>query len=255
MKKFIGEGALLLITLIWGGTFVIVKNSLNDASPVLFVALRFGIAALILTAVMREKIFNINKHTIKAGLILGVLLFLEFTLQTIGLKYTTATKSAFITGSIIIFTPVIQAVRTGKLPQPGSLMGVGLALAGLIFLSSKGTDLLKVFTELGSGFNLGDFLTLGGALAYSFYLVYLNEESAKNDYKELTFLQISITAVMAALAALIFNSYDVEPAHFVLTDNLLFGLAYTALLATLLTTILHTNFQTVSYTHLTLPTN
>lgn len=243
MKKFIGEGALLFTTLIWGGTFVIVKSSLDDSSPVLFVAIRFAAAALILAFIMRAKIFNISKRTFKVGIILGVLLFLGFTLQTMGLKYTSATKSAFITGSLIMFTPIVQAVYTKKFPPAGSIIGIFLALIGLIFLASKGTDILNIFTELGSGFNLGDFLTLACAFSWAFYLVYLNVESSKNDYMELTFLQILTTTITAFAVAGAFSIFDVEPAKFVFTGNLFFGLAYTSLLATLLTTILHTKYQ------------
>jgi predicted ATPase len=72
---------------------------------------------------------------------------------------------------------------------------------------------------------------------------FLLEESGKSDYKELTFLQISTTAISAILVAGFLNVYDIEPVHFVFTNNLLFGLAYTSLLATLLTTILHTKYQ------------
>ncbi|HEX2983773.1 MAG TPA: EamA family transporter [Ignavibacteriales bacterium] len=74
MKKFIGEGGLLLVTLIWGGTFVIVKSSINDGSPVLFVALRFLIAALVFAAVMNAKLFEIKKRTLTVGIILGIIL-------------------------------------------------------------------------------------------------------------------------------------------------------------------------------------
>ncbi|HEX2982929.1 MAG TPA: DMT family transporter [Ignavibacteriales bacterium] len=243
MKKFTGEGGLLLVTLIWGGTFVIVKSSINDASPVLFVALRFLIAALVFAAVMNAKLFEIKKRTLIVGIILGTILFLEFALQTVGLKYTSATKSAFITGSFIIFTPIVQALRSKKLPASGSLIGACLALIGLVLLSSNGTDIRGVFAELGSSFNFGDFLTLGSALALSIYLVYLSEESGKNDYMELTFMQLATTGVIAIIAASAFNLYDIETVHFTFTDNLIFGLAYTSLLATLLTTILHTKFQ------------
>lgn len=243
MKKYIGEGGLLLTTLIWGGTFVIIKNSINDVSPVLFVALRFLIAAFVFAIAMNFRLFKIKKRAIIAGIILGIILFFEFALQTTGLKHTSATKSAFITGSFIIFTPILQALRTKRLPASGSLMGVGLALIGLVFLSGKGDDIRGIFAELGSGFNFGDFLTLGSALALSLYLVYLNEESRKNDYMELTFMQIMTTGIIAIIVTFAFNLYDIDPVRFLITENLMFGLAYTSILATLLTTILHTKYQ------------
>ena len=104
------ELILISITLVWGGTFAVVKFALTDASPLTFLAIRFGIASLIFPLIYRKNYFAMDKATLVGGLILGVLLMIGFAFQTIGLKYTSASKSAFITGLLVAFTPIAQAV-------------------------------------------------------------------------------------------------------------------------------------------------
>ena len=110
MKNYKGETALLIATLIWGATFTIIKYALQDASPLVFISIRFTLAALILTPFLFKEIKNIDRQVLFGGVFLGLLYFLGFSTQTIGLNYTTATKSGFITGSFILFTPIFQII-------------------------------------------------------------------------------------------------------------------------------------------------
>ncbi|HQT92284.1 MAG TPA: EamA family transporter, partial [Candidatus Kryptobacter bacterium] len=113
------ELILLSITLIWGGTFAVVKFALNDASPLTFLALRFGIASLVFPLIYRKNYFSMDRATLVGGLFLGLLLMVGFAFQTVGLQYTTASKSAFITGLLVAFTPIAQAVIEKRLPGRG----------------------------------------------------------------------------------------------------------------------------------------
>ena len=149
------ELILLSITLIWGGTFAVVKFALNDASPLTFLALRFGAASLIFPLIYRNNYFSMDRETFMGGLFLGVLLMIGFAFQTVGLKYTTASKSAFITGLLVAFTPIAQAVIEKRMPTRGSLIGVTFVAIGLFLLTSPG----------GQGFNIGDVLTLFCAIS------------------------------------------------------------------------------------------
>ncbi|HRI47028.1 MAG TPA: DMT family transporter, partial [Ignavibacteriaceae bacterium] len=115
--KYKAEAFLLLNTLIWGGTFVVVKNALNDVSPSLFVTIRFSIATLLLLPFVIPQLRGSNSERWKEALILGVLLYLGFAAQTIGLRYTTATKSAFFTGTFVVLTPIFQALIEKKIPK------------------------------------------------------------------------------------------------------------------------------------------
>ena len=222
------ELILFSITFIWGGTFAVVKFALGDASPLTFVAIRFGIASLLFPLIYRKNYLKMDKGTLASGLLLGFLLMIGFAFQTVGLKYTTASKSAFITGLLVAFTPIAQAVIEKKMPTKGNLIGVGLVAIGLFLLTSPG----------GQGFNIGDLLTLGCAISYAIYIVYLDIYSKKHDVAKLTILQLSETAVLSIVAAPFF-----ETMHVYFTAGFIWALAYTAILATVFATYLQTKYQ------------
>jgi drug/metabolite transporter (DMT)-like permease len=243
MKKFTAEGALLLATTIWGATFVIVKTALKDISPMLFVSFRFSFAALILLPFIIKTLKKFDRKTIYGGLLVGLFYFLGFTTQTAGLNYTSATKSGFITGTFVVFTPIFQLIIEKRRPALGNIIGVILVLAGLIFLSSKGDTFLNVFKEIGENFNKGDFLTLLCAIFFALYIVYLDIESKKLNLMSLVFLQIAVTGLGGFLFAAVFSFIGLEGFKFTYSNNLLFAILYTAILATVITTILQTRYQ------------
>ena len=243
MKKFTAEGALLLATTIWGATFVIIKIALNDISPMLFVSLRFSFAALVIFPFIAKSLKKIDKKTFYGGLLVGGFYFLGFGTQTIGLNFTSATKSGFITGTFVVFTPIFQLIIEKRKPAKKNLIGVLLVLLGLMFLSSKGNTFLNVFNEIGENFNIGDFLTLLCAIFFALYIVYLDIESKKLDLMPLVFLQIAVTGLSGFLFAFVFSFVGLEGIKFALSTNLIFAILYTAILATILTTTLQTRFQ------------
>lgn len=233
----------MMNTLIWGATFVIIKSALMDVSPLLFISLRFFTATLILLPFAFKIFRNINRQIFRDGVFLGLLYFIGFTTQTVGLKYTTATKSAFITGTFIIFTPVFQVLIERRPPAKRVLLGILLALTGLIFLTSKGDSLLGVFSEISESFNIGDFLTLLCALFFALYLVYLDIITKRNDYKPLVFLQIAVTGILGLLFSFLFNGWEIETIEFSFSSSLLFAVLYTSIFATVLTTTIQTKYQ------------
>jgi len=169
-----------------------------------------------------------DRETLLGGLFLGFLLMIGFAFQTIGLKYTTPSKSAFITGLLVAFTPIAQAIIEKKMPSRGNLMGVVLVAIGLYLLTSPG----------GQGFNIGDILTLFCAISYAIYIVYLDIFSRKHDVSKLTLLQLSITCILSIAAAPFVETIEV---HF--TTGLIWALLYTSILATVFSTYLQTKYQ------------
>jgi drug/metabolite transporter (DMT)-like permease len=241
--KYTGEGALLLVTLIWGGTFTIVKLSLADVSSMMFIGLRFSIATIILLPFALKKLKLLSGIQLRNGLILGFILFLSFATQTVGLKYTAATRSGFITGSVVLFIPLFQVIIERRKPSGSSMAGAFLVLCGLILLSVKGTSLGNLFQEIGSDFNIGDFLTILCAVFYAVYVVYLDMFSREIETTSLVFLQLSTTSVSAFIFLLILSYTGIENFYFHLTNNLILSLIYTSILATLITTFLQTKYQ------------
>ena len=222
------EGFLLGATIIWSGTFALVKDALGSISPLLFVGIRFSIAAIVLVIIFFRSIRNINRRAFFDGLVLGILLGFGFTTQTVGLQYTMASKSGFITGMTVVFTPLFQMVIERRMPRAGNVAGVVLVLIGLWFLTSP----------KGQTFNFGDALTLIAAVVFALYMVFLDVFSKRNDILHLTFLQIAATAFLALVGSVIVENVRLEP-----TIGLFGTFLYTVFFATLLTTYLQTRFQ------------
>ena len=151
------------MSIVWGSTFVFVKLVLIHASPFVYTAVRFAAAALIFALLFFRRLKNIDRTTVLHGGLLGIFLFVGIVLQTEGLRYTSASKSAFITGMMVVFTPILQLFIDRRLPQIGNIVGVFLVVAGLYYLTSP----------QGSEFNRGDLMSLSCALSFALYLVYL----------------------------------------------------------------------------------
>ncbi len=174
----------MLVTLIWGSTFVVVKAALSDASPLAFIALRFSAAGLLLLALAGGKV---DRENLGPGLVLGIFLGVGYLCQTTGLLYTTASKSAFITGFSVILVPVILVFRGSRL-RPAAAAGAALGLAGLYFLvTPSGLE----------GVNRGDVLTLIASVSFAFHIVLVGH------YARLSFLHlVSVQVLLVGVAAL-----------------------------------------------------
>ncbi|MCB9206777.1 MAG: DMT family transporter [Ignavibacteriales bacterium] len=239
--KYKSEAILILVTLLWGGTFVIVKEALNDISSMAFIAVRFILAAIILLPFMKIKKFN--SKNILAGIFLGVLLFAGFATQTVGLKYTAATKSGFLTGTAVIMVPFLQILIEKRMPTKGVIIGAIFVMIGIAFLSSGGNSIINLLEDLSTNFGLGELLTLICALFFAFYIIYLDVETSKYDFYVLLFLQIITTAVLSVLFLGIFSSTGIEPMKLNISTNLIWAVLYTSIFATLITTALQTKYQ------------
>ena len=245
MKKYIGEIALFSITIFWGVTFPIIKLALNDISPMLFIGIRFSLAALILLPFLLKPLLKSDIHLIKAGLFLGLLYFIGFATQTVGLQYTTATKSGFITGTFVVFIPILQLILEPRAPGKGNIFGILLVIIGLILLSSKGITMLDIINELGSNFNIGDLLTLICAFFYALYVVYIDIITKKFDYKPLIILQVLFTGIAGFAFAFLFDAAGIESIRYDFNKTVILVILYTAIFSSILATVIQTKYQKV----------
>ncbi|MDY6822166.1 MAG: DMT family transporter, partial [Deferribacterota bacterium] len=133
----IADISLLLVSLCWGSTFVIIKIALNEVSVLDFLFLRFLLATFCMLPLFIVKYKYINIKSIGAGIFLGILLFLLFAYQTIGIAYTKSAEAAFITGSYIIYTPIFSVLILKKKPYKSSIIGVLLAFIGLLVMTLR----------------------------------------------------------------------------------------------------------------------
>ncbi|MEJ5262016.1 MAG: DMT family transporter [Ignavibacterium sp.] len=245
MKKYLGESALLLNTLIWGGTFALIKNALADISPLLFLGIRFFIAAMLLYPFIHYTLKKMDKNTFIAGSVLGIFYFLGFATQTVGLNFTTATKSGFITGTFVVIIPILQTIIERKKPKWYNIVSIVFVMIGLVFLSSRGDNLFQFISELGSDFNIGDFLTLLCAILFAFQVVYVDVFTKKYDYMPMVFIQLVITGLGGFLGSLILSGVGLEIIKFNLNSNVVFAIIYTSVFASIIATILQLKFQKV----------
>ena len=239
--KYKSEAFLILVTILWGATFVIVKEALYDISTMAFIFIRFALAGIILSPFILRK--RISGKSLSGGILLGILLFTGFATQTIGLKFTSATKSGFLTGTAVIMIPFLQILIENKKPNKGVMIGAFLVLIGISLLSSGGESIISLFNDLGSNFNIGDIFTLICALFFALYIIFLDVETKRHDFVILLFLQIITTAVLSFIFLFVFSASELEEIRINLTGNLISALLYTSIFATLITTALQTKYQ------------
>ena len=222
------EFALLSMTLVWGGTFAIVKIGMMDISPILLIAIRFLIATTFYLVFFSRRLFPIPWPAVAKGSILGFFLFLGFVTQNIGLTITTASKSAFITSMMVILVPLLQFIIEKRAPKPGNILGVIIVVVGLWFLTAPS----------GSEFNMGDALTLVCAVVFALYIVYLDVISHDMTALQLTFIQMASTALFSFLATVLF-----ENTFFRFSTQSVLSLVYLTGFATILTLYMQTRYQ------------
>jgi drug/metabolite transporter (DMT)-like permease len=184
------EAALIANTIIWGSTFVLVKQALSDVSPVLFLALRFTLAAAVLLVLFRGSWSHPRnpRWSLTGGALAGTFLFSGYAFQTIGLQFTTAPKSAFLTGLTSVMTPLLGAVVYRKKPRAVEVGGVLLATCGMALMTLPGATLAM---------NRGDLLTVCCAACYAAHILTLNRYSATASFELLATAQIVISALLA----------------------------------------------------------
>jgi drug/metabolite transporter (DMT)-like permease len=211
------ELLLVAITVVWGATFVVVKGALADASPLVFIAIRFSLAGLLLAVVLGHGFRGLGRQVLGAGVLQGVFLFGGYALQTWGLMFTTPSKSAFITGFSVVLVPLILAAGGEQLHFPS----VAAALTGL-------AGLYVLLAPSGSGtVNPGDLLTLGGSVSFAFQVVLVGRYAERLPFRAVVPVQISAVGLLAALS-LPFGSH----LRLAWTPGLLAALAITSLFAT-----------------------
>lgn len=228
MSPRLGVLTLVLITVVWGSTFVVVKDALASVTVPLLLALRFTLAALALGWV------RFAWRTLKSALILGVLAFLGFASQTVGLESTSASNAAFITGLSVILVPLIGAWWLRRAVAPRVYGAALLALAGLSLMTLTSA----------SGITRGDLWVLLTALSYALYIIYLGEVAGRADALSLASMQHWPMALLAWLWALprLGELRAAPPATWL-------AILYLALVATAAVAVLQTYAQRVVPAH------
>jgi drug/metabolite transporter (DMT)-like permease len=190
VSRFRAEGALVLAALLYGITFPLVKDALDDITPFAYLAGRFAIATALVApsviAALRPPAPRVDRRLLlRVGSIAGLLLFLGYATQTVGLQYTSPATSAFVTGLYALMTPLVEAVVHRRVPSLQVMAGAVVATAGLALLTGASLDLGR-----------GEWLTLACALLFACHIVYLGAYVRRIPPAPFTGMQLAVVAVL-----------------------------------------------------------
>jgi drug/metabolite transporter (DMT)-like permease len=228
MNRRKAELALGFNTLVWGVTFVLVKSALHEISPVLFLAMRFSLAAVALVAVFRiGQVKACPTRMLAAGGMIGIFLFTGYLLQTLGLQYTTAPKSAFLTGLATVMVPMLGALVYQIKPRLAEVVGVLAATLGMGLMTLEGP--IGTVGSIGRG----DLLTFGGAVAFAAHVVATGHFAEQIGYEVLSITQVGAAALSSLSLVWLVETPRIHWQPMVVWAILITGLLCTALAFTI----------------------
>lgn len=185
------ECVLVLITMVWGGTFLLVQHAMTVSGPMFFVGLRFAAAAAIVALFSWRHLRELTLFEIKAGSFIGVAIMLGYGLQTVGLQTIPSSQSAFITALYVPFVPLLQWLVLGRRPGLMPSIGIMLAFTGLMLLSGPSGAALN--------FSPGEIATLISAIAIAAEIILISTYAGQVDVRRVTVVQLAATSVLSFL--------------------------------------------------------
>lgn len=185
------ECVLVLITMVWGGTFLLVQHAMTVSGPMFFVGLRFAAAASIVALFSWRCLRELTLFELKAGAFIGVAIMLGYGLQTVGLQSIPSSQSAFITALYVPFVPLLQWLVLGRRPGLMPSIGIMLAFTGLMLLSGPA----------GASFHFspGEIATLISAIAIAAEIILISTFAGQVDVKRVTVVQLAVTSLLSFL--------------------------------------------------------
>lgn len=215
---------LVLLTLIWGSTFVLVQAAVRYMTPVLFVAIRMILAAIVLAVLYRKHLRQITMPSLGSGALVGLFLFLGYLFQTTALTLTTPSKAAFLTGISTVLVPVFLILFWKAHIQPWRVVGIVMAFVGLFLMTVPGgAQAIADFAHV----NRGDLLAIACAIGFTFHIIFIGRATQRFPYEQIAVLQVASAAVFTSVCVPI-----VERPHFQLNLTVIAALLVTAILCT-----------------------
>lgn len=224
-KANLGRTCLILTTLIWGSSFVILKSALDSITPLWVLAIRFSGAAILMLIACLPRLKKLDKRYVTGGCLMGLCLSAAYILQTYGLVYTTPGKNAFLTTTYCILVPFLYWIISGKRPDIYNIIAALVCLVGVGFVC-LGNDL---------SINIGDMLTILCGLFYGLHIIVTSRTAENRDPVLITMLQFATAAVVCFIGAVLF-----EPAPHDIGSGTWLSIAYMTFICTGLCYILQT---------------
>jgi drug/metabolite transporter (DMT)-like permease len=193
-RQLKADTALLLVTLGWGTSFILTQNSISEMPTFNFLAIRFFLAFIISSAIFAGKMLKIGKKELKYGFLLGLLLYCTYAFQTVGLNYTTVSKSAFITGFNVVLVPVFSSMMMKVKLEKKVYFSVAAAFAGLA---------LMTLNQSISSINRGDIYTLITAAACALYIILVGKYTSEVESVSFAIIQLGVVGLLSMITSLI----------------------------------------------------
>ena len=212
------QAALVAVAIVWGSTFVMVKDAVASYPLYSFLAWRFAIAVAAFVVLFPRALRRLTRETVAWGLFAGVFLTAGYIFQTWGLEDTTASKAAFITGMFVVITPLLQALLFRRIPQRWTLVGIACAIPGLWLLTGGSTG----------GWNAGDTRVFLCAVAYSAHIIVLGSVGDRIDVLSFTLVQLLTTALVCGGVAAVREGLSVPDEGSVIVALLVTGILASA---------------------------
>lgn len=228
MKKYTAIFGLILVTVIWGGGFVASDMALDSLLPFQIMAIRFVLASLLMLPLSIRSLKGIKREEIRAGILMGAALFTGFSLQIIGLQYTTPSKNAFLTATNVVMVPFIAFLILRKRVGFKGIIGAVMAIAGVGILS----------LDKDLSLSMGDGLTLICAVGFAFQIFLTSEFVKKYGAAVLNFVQMCTAAVLSLICLGAFGEI-----HFQFTTKGILSVLYLGVVSTTICYLLQTACQ------------
>ncbi len=207
---------IVAATLIWGSSFVVMKDSVEVMEPSWLIGIRFVLTAVVLAAIFHKRVAaSLNKRAMIAGSVLGVLIFGAYWFQTVGLVYTTPGKNAFLTATYCVIVPFLTFLITKRKPTIYNIVAAILCITGVGFVSLTGADALTL------GF--GDAMTLVCGVLFALHIVATSRFAADQDILVLTMYQFLVSGILGITVGAI---TEPAPTAACLSPDFIFSMLY-----------------------------
>ncbi len=227
-QNLIGQLLLLLATIAWGSSFAILKQTIRDVPACFVIGIRFVSASLVLFIIFYKKIIKVSKEAFKRGVLLGIVVAIAYYVQTMGLKFTTPGRNAFLTALYCVITPFLLWILYKRKPKSYNIISAVLCLIGIGLISLSSTE------ETGDLVMLGNFLTVVSAVFYSLQIICIdNCHKNRDDNMVMLFIELAVVGIVLMLLSLATELPTLGISAFKLNGEQLLKIGYLTLVCTL----------------------
>lgn len=202
--SFLAKIALLIVAILWGTSLTVVKSAADIFKPNFLLGIRFTIASIILAVIFHKKLFKANKEDIKAGILIGIFLFLAYSSQTLGVTFTTPGRSGFLSASYCVIVPFIYWFTNKVKPDKFNISAAVFCVVGIFFIAMAGES-GSIFTSSITAL-YGDGLALLSGILFASHIVSVVKFGDGKDPFILTIMQFATAAVLSWITSFLFEN-------------------------------------------------